>query len=305
MRKLLLIAISVVPMFFASCGGGENAEVLDIPDSVKMGSGTKMLEIGQEVIEDLVQNVSSPIEMAALIKKAGVPFSKNYLSDPDVVDDYVTTFQKSISLGVLGADLGYMNIYDKTGLIMNHITSIKKVADDLKIGQFFDFSTLKRLASNNENLDSLMYISTSSFNKMDRYLRKSNRSSSSSLMVTGVWIEGLYLATQVAKKAPSPEIKDRIGEQKISLNDLLIVLKVYKADANFASLIADFEEIKTVFDGVKISVEKGEPSMEEVDGVLMIIQNDIQHVEMPDGLLDKIIEVTERVRDKIILGQTK
>lgn len=304
MRKLLsvLIAFSLIGLY--SCGGSDDtSDVIEIPDSVKNAGGTKMLEVGQEVIEDLVQNVSSPVEMAALIKKLGVPFSKDYLSDPDLVDNYASTYSKSLNLGVLGADLGYMNIYDKTGLIMNHLTAIKKVADDLKIGQFFDFSTLKRLASNNENLDSLMYISTSSFNKMDRYLRANNRSNASTLMVAGVWIEGLYLATQVAVKSNNQEIKERIGEQKISLNDLLIVLKVYKSDKNFADLVADFEEIKLAFDPIKISVEKGEPTMQEVDGVLMIIQNDIQHVEIPEGQMEKIIEVTKRVRTKIINSQ--
>lgn len=304
MRKLLSLFIASCLLGLYSCGGSdENSDVIEIPDSVKNAGGTKMLEVGQEVIEDLVQNVSSPIEMAALIKRLGVPFSKDYLSNPDLVDNYASTFGKSLNLGVLGADLGYMNIYDKTGLIMNHLTAIKKVADDLKIGQFFDFSTLKRLASNNENLDSLMYISTSSFNRMDRYLRTNNRSNASTLMVAGVWIEGLYLATQVAIKSNNQEIKERIGEQKISLNDLLIVLKVYKSDKNFAGLIADFEEIKTAFDPIKISVEKGEPTMQEVDGVLMIIQNDIQHVEIPSGQLEKIIEVTKRVRNKIINSQ--
>lgn len=298
LKKVLYIA--AIGGLMVSCGGGGSQDEAEIPDSIKNAGKPKMANLGQEVIEDLVQNVSSPIEMAALIKKAGVPFSKDYLSDPDYVDDYNTTFKKALNLGVYGADLGYMNIYDKTSLIISHITSIKKITEDLKIGQFFDFSTLKRLASNNENLDSLMYISTSSFNRMDRYLRQSDRSNASTLMVAGVWIEGLYLATQVAIKSKNQQILERIGEQKISLNDLLIVLKVYKDDKDFAGLIADFEEIKAVFDPIKITVEKGEPTMKEVDGVLMIVQNDKQIVDIPEGQMQKIIEVTQRVRNKVI-----
>ena len=300
MIKHYLYLFLLIPVVLTSCGGGSGDENTEIPDSIKNTPSGKMVEVSQEVIDDLVQNVSSPIEMAALIKKEGVPFSKDYLSDADYVDDYNTSFSKAINLGIYGADLGYMNIYDKTSLIFNHITSIKKITEDLKIGQFFDFATLKRLASNNENLDSLMYISTSSFNRMDRYLRESKRSNMSTLMVTGVWVEGLYLATQVAIKSKDPEIKKRIGLQKISLNDLLIVLKVYKNDKNFEDLIKDFEEIKKAFDPIKISVEKGEPTTKEVDGVLMIIQNDIQHVEIPEGQLEKIIKIIEKVRNKII-----
>lgn len=295
-----LVLTSIVFLFSACGGGSGESGKLDIPDSVKNAPAQKMKEVGQEVIEDLVQNVSSPIEMAALIKKAGVPFSKDYLSDPDLVDKYNSTFDKAFNLGVYGADLGYLNMYDKTSLIINHITSIKKLTESLKIGQFFDFSTLKRLASNNENLDSLMYISTSSFNKMDRYLRESNRSNASTLMVAGVWIEGLYLATQVAEKTNSNDIHERIAEQKISLNDLIIVLKVYNYDPNFQNIIKDFEEIKAAFDPIKITVEMGEPEMVENEkGELIIKQNDKQIVNIPEGQMDKIVEVTKRIRNKL------
>lgn len=300
LNKLSILVFGVF-LLFACSGEQTNSQELDIPDSVKNAPTQKMKEVGQEVIDDLVQNVSSPIEMAALIKKAGVPFSKDYLSNPDLVDSYNSTFDKALNLGIYGADLGYLNMYDKTSLIINHITAIKKLTEALKIGQFFDFSTLKRLASNNENLDSLMYISTSSFNKMDRYLRESNRSNASTLMVAGVWIEGLYLATQVAEKTNSKEINERIAEQKISLNDLIIVLKVYGYDQNFKSIINDFEEIKSVFDPIKITVEMGEPEMiENEKGELIIKQNDKQIVEIPEGQMEKIISVTERIRNKMI-----
>ncbi len=299
-KRILFLPLSA--LILTSCGGSDDSAT-EIPDSIKNAVATSKLEVSKQVINDLVQNVSSPIEMAALIKNEGVPFSKNYLSDPDYVDNYNTAFEKALNLGVYGADLGYMNIYDKTSLIINHITSIKKIAEDLKIGQFFDFSTLKRLASNNENLDSLMYISTSSFNKMDNYLRENKRSDLSTLMITGVWIEGLYLATQVSLKSKNKGIQDRIGEQKISLDNLMLVLKLFEKDNTFAGIIADFQEIKTVFEPVKISVEKGEPTTKEVDGSLVIVQNDIQHVEMPQGQMAKIIEVVSKVRNKIIGAQ--
>jgi len=298
MNKRFLYLLLIIPLL-GSCSGGSDDET-EIPDSVKNKAVQASGEVDKSVINDLVQNVSSPIEMAALIKNEGVPFSKDYLSDADNVDNLNTAFEKAINLGVYGADLGYMNIYDKTSLIINHITSIKKIAEDLKIGQFFDFSTLKRLASNNENLDSLMYISTSSFNRMDNYLRENKRGDLSTLMITGVWIEGLYLATQVTLKSKNKEIQNRVGEQKVSLDNLMMILKLYEKDNNFAALIKEFEKIRTVFQPVTITVETGEPTTEEVDGSLMIVQHDIQHVNMPDGHMANIIKVIKEVRNKVI-----
>lgn len=298
MNKILLY-LSFIVFFTTACVGVDDDECV-IPDSIKNVPVLATSEIDKSVINDLVQNVSSPIEMAALIKKEGVPFSKDYLSDPDNVDNLNTAFEKALNLGVYGADLGYMNIYDKTSLILNHITSIKKIAEDLKIGQFFDFSTLKRLASNNENLDSLLYISTSSFNKMDNYLRDNKRSDLSTLMITGVWIEGLYLATQVSLKSQNKEIQNRVAEQKVSLDNLMLILKLFEKDNNFAQLIKEIERIKTVFEPVKITVEKGEPTTQEVDGSIMIVQNDIQHIDMPNGHMANIIRVVSDVRNKVI-----
>jgi hypothetical protein len=298
MNKVFFYFLLAIPLI-VSCEGSSSDDT-EIPDSVKNKVAQASGEVDKSVINDLVQNVSSPIEMAALIKNEGVPFSKDYLSDADNVDNLNTAFEKALNLGVYGADLGYMNIYDKTSLIINHITSIKKIAEDLKIGQFFDFSTLKRLASNNENLDSLMYISTSSFNRMDNYLRENKRGDLSTLMITGVWIEGLYLATQVTLKSKNKEIQNRVGEQKVSLDNLMMILKLYEKDDNFAKLIKEFEKIRTVFEPVKITIEAGEPTTEEVDGSLMIIQHDIQHVTMPDGHMANIIKVIKEVRNKVI-----
>ena len=140
-----------------------------------------------------------------------------------------TDFKQALNLGIYGCDLGYLNMYEKTGSIISSMQAIKKLADQLRIGHFFDFNTIKRLATNNENIDSLMYISVSSFNNMDEYLRDNNRSDISSLLVTGMWIEGMYLACQVVKENANDQLRERIGDSKIVLSDLLLILKNYKS----------------------------------------------------------------------------
>jgi len=277
---------------------GSNADAdFDVPDSV-VTEGE--LEVSDEAMSNIVQNISSPVEMAALIKALGVPFSNRYLASTDEVDNYNTNFKQALSLGIYGADLGYLNMYNKTTTVIDYLSSIKKLSDALKVGQFFDFTTLKRLATNNTNLDSLMYISVHSFNQMDKYLRENNRSSLSTLIVAGVWIEGLYLATQVAKDAPSHDLAERIGEQKIILNDLMIILNNYNRDPQFAKLIGKFQTIKDLYNDVKITYTKGEPEAVEKDGMLMIIQNDKSIVHITDEQLKAIIQQTEKIRNELL-----
>ncbi|MCK5170236.1 MAG: hypothetical protein KAQ75_10180, partial [Bacteroidales bacterium] len=196
--------------------------------------------------------------------------------------------------------LGYQNMYNKTGGVIDYISAIRTLAEGIRVGQFFDFTTLKRLATNNQNLDSLMYISVQNFNQMDRYLRENNRSSLSSLIVAGVWIESMYLLGEVIKEAPNAELSEKIGEQKIILSNLMLLLKNYERDPTFKDLIDDLAEIQEIYRDVTITSEKGEPEAIEQDGMLIIIQNDKQYIEISNETLFQIIDKTVEVRNKII-----
>ncbi|MBN1598565.1 MAG: hypothetical protein JW894_09750 [Bacteroidales bacterium] len=295
-----IIALLVVSLIVFACKSGGDKGAKDdfvVPEDVVTEG---VLEISEEVMQDIVQNISSPVEMAALVKSLNANFSNDYLAPTDNVDELTTAFQQAFNLGVYAADLGYLNIYNKTNSVIDYITAIKTLADGVRVGQFFDFTTLKRLAQSNQNLDSLMYISVHSFNQMDKYLRTDNRSNLSTLMVTGVWIEGLYLATQVAKEDPHPELAERIGEQKIIMNDLMVILENYKSDKQFNSLIEDLRVLKSEFNDVSITIQKGEPEAIEENGMLVIIQNDISIVNISPERLQSIIEKTEKIRNKLI-----
>jgi hypothetical protein len=296
-RIISLLVISIL-VFACKSGGGHKIEGggLEVPDTVL----NKGLEISEAVMQDIVQNISSPVEMAALVKSLNANFSGKYLAPTDKVDELTTSFQQAFYLGIYAADLGYLNIYNKTNAVLDYLTAIKTLADGIRVGQFFDFSTLKRLAQSNQNLDSLMYISVHSFNQMDKYLRTDNRSNLSTLMVTGVWIEGLYLATQVAKASPHPQLSERIGEQKIIMANLMLILENYKGDKQFGPIINELSDLKTEFNDVTITITKGEPESIEENGMLVIVQKDKSDVNITPERLNSIIEKTEKIRNKLI-----
>ena len=266
--------------------------------------GTEMdpgeLKISAQAMDEIVQNISSPIEMAAIIKDLGVPFSAQHLSKLSSEDRYSTSFKMALSLGILGADLGYLNVYEKTGATVNYLSAINKLADGLRISQFFDFNTLKRLATGSTNIDSLMFLSVHSFNQMDEHLRNTERNNLSALMITGAWIEGMYFATQVAKQTNDDFLSEYIAEQKITLNNLMLILKNFQNDPDFKNLIAELESIKNTFDKVRITYEMGEPQAVDKDGMLMIVQQETSVIELSDGVLNNIIEATEKVRNHLL-----
>jgi hypothetical protein len=288
----LLLALLVV-----SCRSGQEKNGFgEVSDSV-LNEG---LDISKQATSDIIENIASPVEIAALLKRVGAPFSQKNLSDPDIIEQFSTANQQAFNLGVYGTDLGYLNMYNKSGSTINYLTSIKKLADNIKVGQFFDFTTLKRLAQNSQNLDSLMYISVHSFNLMDDYLRQNRRSNLSALIIAGAWMEGFYLATSTYLDKPHPDLAERIGEQKIILSELMLILKNYERDPYVANVIKNLDELKILFNDVKISKVPGEPEMIEENGMLVIKQNEKSVVETSPELLRNIIATSEKVRKSLI-----
>lgn len=298
MLRFILFILPMLALYSCSSGGGGDY-IKDVPDSLK-NKEAEPLEIESATMENIVQNIASPVEMAALIKSLGVPYSREYLSSTKDIDSYASAKTKALNLGVYGADLGYINMYGKTGSVLDYISAIKSLADDINVGQFFDFQTLKRLSSNSQNMDSLMYISVSSFNKMDNYLREHKRGDLSALMITGVWIEGLYLGTQVAEDNPSEKLSQTIGEQKTILNQLMLILDNYKGDPFIKDIVRDVKKIKHEFDEVRITIEMGDPESVVKDGKLTIVQHEKSIVHMSDEQLASIIQIAEEVRNKLV-----
>lgn len=293
--KIRFSALLLLFLFLVGCGNSSKKENLTVQyEEEDLGE----LVISDEAMSEVIQNIASPIEVASLLNALDVPFSVSYLSDPDNMSNHATSFEMAYNLGALSSDLGYLNMYSKTGSSINYLSTINKLADALEVGQFFDFVLMKRLATSDNTLDSLMFVSMSSFNRMDEFLHQTDRSNLSSLMVAGVWIEGLYLATQVVNKVDHVDIRNMIGEQKLILNDLLIIMQNYASDEKFAGMLEDYKEIKKQYDKVSITYEIGDPETIEIDGMLMVVQNETSTINMSDETLSDIIDVTEKIRNK-------
>jgi hypothetical protein len=298
--RALFLLIFVFVCF--SCRNSSNKPgefIFPSVDSVPLSEAEKL---SPEAIADISRNISSPVEIANLLQLLEVPFSQNFLATSIDADRQSTNFDKALKLGILGADLGYLNMYQKTGSSMDVLSSIRKLAEDIKVGQFFDFESIKRLSQNKSNLDSLLFISIDSYNKIDKYLRENDRGHLSALIIIGVWIEGQYLATQVVNKFPDTKLIDRIGEQKIILNDLLLLFTPYcNRDSEFSNLCKNLQNIKNEYREVRITYTQGDPISVEKDGRLEITQTETSVVEMSKEQLEGIIDITKNIRNRLVL----
>jgi hypothetical protein len=298
-RSFLFFVLLAFASFSCRNTSNNNSQfVFPEADTIPIGEAEKL---STEAIEEIAKNISSPVEIANLLQALAVPFSPDYLASSIDANKQTTSFDKAFTLGILGADLGYLNMYEKTGSSIDILSSIRKLAEGIRVGQFFDFETIKRLSLNKSNLDSLLYLSINSYTQIDEYLRGDNRGQLSALMIIGVWIEGQYLATQVITEYPDPVLRDRIGEQKIILNDLIMLANPYcERDPEFGELCKYLQEIKEKYREIRITYTLGEPVSREVDGALVVDQTETSVVEMTNEQLAGIVEITKNVRNKLI-----
>jgi hypothetical protein len=299
MKTMRIVMIGLMAaLLLAACGKGKKPDeqaFLNSLDSAKKGPS-----IDEEVIGSILQQIPSPLEISVLLKESGTKYNFGLLNTPDNLSKYNSNYKKALNLGIYGTDLGYTNIYEQNQDGIKYLSSIKSLADGLNIGQFFDIETIGRLAGNSKNLDSLLLITTQNFNDINRYLQTQGRANLSVLLLTGGWIEAMEITCQVAAKDPkNKELKEKIGEQKIILEQIVLLFSFYKDDENMASLLKDLNELKAAFDKINITYTYKESTMEIVNGVAVIKDNSTTTIDITDKDIQNITSITSSLRNKI------
>jgi hypothetical protein len=295
----IIIAGLVVAILSTSCGSGnKEAEFVAGLDTAQSVGPT----IDAQVIGQILQGIPAPLEISVLLKESGKKYNGAILNSPDNLSKYNSNYKRALNLGIYGTDLGYTNIYEQNQDGIKYMGSISELANGLNIGQFFEGETIARLATNSKNLDSLLLITTQNFNSINQFLQTQDRANLSVLLLTGGWIEALHVLCEVAKSNPgNKELQETIGEQKIILENIMLLLSFYKeSDPNMASLLSDMEQLKKSYDKVNITYTYKESTFEVVDGVMVIKDNSTSTIDITPKDVEDISSITKNIRSKII-----
>jgi hypothetical protein len=153
---------------------------------------------------------------------------------------------------VYSADLLYCSIFDFAPQAVKYFITVKKMGDDLGISGAINENVMKRVQANLGNNDTLTKITNDVFYSAYDNLEQNEKGSTLALVVAGGWVEGLYLSTKIADTyVKGSPVVDRVVEQKLSLENLLLYLKKYETEEAVASTIKSLEEVKAAFDGIK------------------------------------------------------
>ncbi|MBN2683617.1 MAG: hypothetical protein JXR58_14065 [Bacteroidales bacterium] len=289
---------SLVVFGFTSCddSGEKSKETEVVKDGENdVNEGPELIEFGGTVF-----SIPSPYQMAVLVKDLNLDYNKDFLNATTNMSKYTNNFKKALNLGVYGANLGYLNIYEQTPDAINYFGVIKKLSEDLDLLGAFDATTINRIETNMGNKDSLMFIMSNTYRKSDAYLKENDRTDVGALILAGGWIESLNVMCNLALQDPSQqEIIKRIAEQKNPLESMIKILSpFYNETKEYTELIEALIDLAYEFDGIDINYTYEAPEV-DVDKKLTII-NSKSEVVISDEQLKTITKKIGDIRKSII-----
>lgn len=287
----LLFSVGVVVL--SSCGGGSDGEG-DDADTVKVDTAkTAFFKV-----DNALFSVPSPIQTSILLKQSGANYSKEMLNSPKNKSNYSTNFKKALNLGVYGADLGYVTIYEQTQDAIVYLQAVQQLASEVGVAGAFDAALLKRFESNLGNRDSLLGLVSVAYRASDTYLKNNQRKDVGALILAGGWLESLYFSINIAQQTKNQEVINRIGEQKNSLENLIKLLTPYYDQPEFTELLDGLIELAYDFDGVQQKYTYVKPTV-DVKNKLTVIQSKTD-ILINENQIKSIAEKVQTIRKQIV-----
>lgn len=290
---MILAALTVGLMSGCGNGGQEDNQVDEqLEDTTQ--STTALIKIDNHLF-----SIPSPYQVAILIKQMNFEYNKEYLNPYNRSHSYITNFKKALNLGVYGANLGYLTMYEQSSESVQYFSVIKILMQEMNIESTFNKDLFKRIESNIGNKDSMLNLVSRSYRDIDQYLKDNNRNEVGVLILTGGWIESLYLMSNLASVKKNDELLRRIGEQKYPLDNLIKILSpYYNVSEEYATLIDGLIDLAYEYDGIDILYTYVPPTV-EADKKLTTI-NSKSELVMSEQQLKSITDKIAEIRKKIV-----
>ncbi|MFW5879445.1 MAG: hypothetical protein ACOCUV_01340 [bacterium] len=247
---LVLVVQLLAMLFFVSCKQKTNNYVIYeeepfpyLEDIVEKDTATKAI----------FYYMSLPVEMAKMFEKAGAVYDPAILNPVENVKEYESSSKIALNLGVYGVDLNYSRLFQQNQLSLQYMANIHELSTKLGLPQEYFMGISKKFEDNLDNKDSLYLVAKEIFINIDNHLKKSDRGDAAAFIMLGGWIESLYISARIYQENPhNVRIKERILQQKYTLNTLVSFLYNFESDIVISKYIIMLKMLKKLYDDVYI-----------------------------------------------------
>jgi hypothetical protein len=289
--RLLCLVITVsASLILWSCGGSANKD----ENSKDFKAAEESLK---DQIQDVVYNIPSPSEIPYLLEATGAEFNQGLIHDRRKSDSYVNNDKAALNLGVYAADIGYLSSYGKTQEAIDYLNTAKGLADRLGVVGSFDVEVLKQFEANIANKDSLAALLNRTVQKTDAYLKDDSRNKLAALMVTGSFVEGLYISTGLIKSYPKNLLAD--DQRNLVLTPLMrVILQQSESVDELLKMLSTIEEENEIVNSIKADLTALQASYRALN-IEEQIKNNKANMVLSDKNLADITTIVEKLRKSI------
>ena len=250
-----LYPLIIVLILIAGCDNSETQKENDNLNQNKSETSQeeKHKNISDEKIPAIYFGVPSPMETTIILKNSGAQFEESIMFPLENHHNELGQSKTAIYLGIYSTDLNYCILSSKKKETLEELSAVINLAKEIHLESVVNESTKDRIELNLNNKDSMQVIIASTFWEMETVMKENDRSNLSSLIVAGGWIEGLYLACELAKINPDNSvIQQIIADQKYTISNLNELLKSYAFDAEInESIVVPLKYLEKIFDQIK------------------------------------------------------
>jgi len=190
----------------------------------------------------------SPMEVYTVLLDNGVKFNKEFLNNISNFKNYSTTEKLAINLGTYSADLAYCSIYQKNQQTMNYFAINKSIAEKLGLSTGFNKELIERLEKNINNPDSLIILTSNSYNDLINFLEEENQTELLPYIIFGEWIESMYITVNSTNTYSVDDIAvNTVAEQSLLFENLYDYFNELEIEKTSPELFQDVENLYELY----------------------------------------------------------
>jgi len=226
------------------------------------GESRKMKEINPvevNVLEKKIEENVYPLPSSAEVIKKLTDMDLGYIigsTNPPVNSrKYVESYNRSVNIGVYGADLSYATLYNMQQDVIDYMKAIQDLADEQNLSKIYDESLYEKIKANFDNRDTLVAILTGAFDNTYAYMVDAGQANLALLMVGGAWVEGMYLTLAVSESGGHLSgFETALLEQKSSFELFEEIARPHNADPLVSRMLATVQPIRDFYASVGSSL---------------------------------------------------
>ena len=246
----LIMSVSCAEKKTSADSGLDNTLVINEP---KLAEG--LVKIGlPEKLDYLINNLVLSDNMIMTLSTNANIFNYELLNKYENVSLYTTSRSKAINLGIYGADLNYLIHFGQSENSIRYLIASRQLAGQIGVAMAFDQETMEEYQSNLENKDALINIIFLAYENVKKMLKSEDQFLLSTLVITGSWIENMYLTTKLLPYFESSEIKTKLVDKLLQQREYLtnmyeLIVELHEGDNIFVNdLLEQLNKIEAVYE---------------------------------------------------------